>query len=80
MLRHLLGSALRISNQAPRYEAQARAARIRASPGAISRTMLDLHLRMLGEAARLDRAAAPLQAEGIPILCQDVPPIPPFAR
>jgi hypothetical protein len=34
---------------------------------------------MLGEGASLDERAAPLQAEGIPILCQDVPPIPPFA-
>jgi hypothetical protein len=79
MLRHLLESALRISNQAPRYAAQARERGLLASPAELSRTMLDLHLSMLGEAARLDARAAPLQAEGIPILCQDVPPIPPFA-
>jgi hypothetical protein len=30
------------------------------------------------DAVRLQRRAAPLQAEGIPTLCQDVPPIPPY--
>ena len=79
MLRHLLESALRISNQAPRHAAEARARGLADSPADLSRTMLDLHLGMLGEAARLDRRAAPLQAEGIPLLCQDVPPIPPAA-
>lgn len=78
MLRHLLESALRISNQAPRYAEEARARGLAESPSELSRTLLDLHLTMLGEAARLDRRAAPLQARGIPILCQDVPPIPPF--
>ena len=77
MLRHLLESALRISNQAPRYAAEAEARGLVASPEALSRTLLELHLGMLGEAAKLDARAAPLQAEGIPIICQDVPPIPP---
>lgn len=75
MTRHLLESALRISNQAPVYEAQARERGLR-SPAGVSRLMLSLHLSTLREAAKLDRRAAPLQAEGIPILCQDVPPIP----
>jgi hypothetical protein len=78
MMRHLLESALRISNQASVYEAQAGERGLR-SPGGVSRLMLNLHLSTLGEAAKLDRRAAPLQAEGIPIICQDVPPIPPTA-
>jgi hypothetical protein len=78
MTRHLLESALRIRNQAPVYEAQARERGLR-SPAGVSRLMLNLHLSTLGEAAKLDRRAAPLQAEGIPIICQDVPPIPPAA-
>ncbi|HEY0024851.1 MAG TPA: hypothetical protein VGB24_18195 [Longimicrobium sp.] len=78
MMRHLLESALRISNQASVYEAQARERGLR-SPAGVSRLMLNLHLSTLGEAAKLDRRAAPLQAEGIPIICQDVPPIPPRA-
>lgn len=80
MLRHLLESALRISNQAPRYAEAAKDQGGVPSPAGLSRTLLELHLGMLGEAARLDARAAPLQAEGIPIICQDVPPIPPFAE
>ncbi|HEX6368882.1 MAG TPA: hypothetical protein VF006_08115 [Longimicrobium sp.] len=78
MVRHLLESALRIANQAPLYEARARELGLR-SPAGVSRMMLDLHLTALAEAAALDRRAAPLQARGIPIVCQDVPPIAPFA-
>ena len=78
MTRHLLESALRISNGARRYAADAQARGV-ASPVRLSRALLTLHLYTLGEAARLDRRAAPIQAEGIPIICQDVPPIPPEA-
>jgi hypothetical protein len=77
MTRHLLESALRITNGAQRYSADAEARGV-ASPARLSRVLLTMHLTTLGEAARLDRRAAPLQAEGIPIVCQDVPPIPPF--
>ncbi len=76
MTRHLLESALRITNGAQRYAADAEARGV-ASPARLSRALLSMHLTTLGEAARLDRGAAPLQAEGIPIVCQDVPPIPP---
>jgi hypothetical protein len=76
MTRHLLESALRITNGAWRYAADAEARGV-ASPAPLSRTLLSMHLTTLGEAARLDQRAAPLQAEGIPIVCQDVPPIPP---
>jgi hypothetical protein len=78
MTRHLLESALRITNGAQRYAADAEARGV-ASPARLSRALLSMHLTTLGEAARLDRRAAPLQAEGIPIICQDVPPIPPFS-
>lgn len=77
MVRHLLESALRVSNLAPLHEAEARARGL-PSTRRLSRTLLDLHLMILGEAARLDRRAAPLQAEGVPIVCRDVPPIPPY--
>ncbi|HYW10758.1 MAG TPA: hypothetical protein VE871_02345 [Longimicrobium sp.] len=80
MLRHLLESALRVSNHAPRYVAEADARGLSASPEDLSRALLDLHLIALRDAAKLDVRAAPLQADGIPILCQDVPPIPPFAN
>ncbi|HEV2132239.1 MAG TPA: hypothetical protein VGR27_14085, partial [Longimicrobiaceae bacterium] len=77
MLRHLLESALRIANLAPIQAARAEALGMD-SPEGLSWLLLRLHLLTLEDAARLDRAAAPLQAEGIPIICQDVPPIAPL--
>jgi hypothetical protein len=47
------------------------------STAGLSRLVLRLHLFTLGDAAKLDALAAPIQARGIPILCQDVPPIAP---
>ncbi len=77
MLRHLLESALRIANLAPIHAAEA--ARMgMPSPENVSWLMIRLHLMTFEEAAQLDRAAAPIQAQGIPIVCQDVPPIAPF--
>ncbi len=77
MLRHLLESALRIANLAPIQAARAEALGMD-SPEGLSWLLLRLHLLTLADAARLDRIAAPLQAEGIPIICQDVPPIAPL--
>lgn len=77
MLRHLLESALRIANVAPVHAAEAAGIDM-PTPEGLSWLMIRLHLMTFEEAARLDRMAAPIQAEGIPILCQDVPPIAPF--
>jgi hypothetical protein len=76
MLRHLLESMLRVATLAPVHAARAEAAGMK-SPAGLSRLVLRLHLFTLGDAAKLDALAAPIQARGIPILCQDVPPIPP---
>ena len=76
LLRHLLESAGRVVRLAPGHATRA-AEQDLPSPAGLSRLMLRLHLLALGTAARLDARAAPLQARGIPILCQDVPPIPP---
>lgn len=76
MLRHLLESMLRVATLAPAHAAAAEAAGMR-SPAGLSRLVLRLHLLTLADAAKLDALAAPLQARGVPILCQDVPPIPP---
>ncbi|HEX2094139.1 MAG TPA: hypothetical protein VHG28_17175 [Longimicrobiaceae bacterium] len=76
MLRHLLESMLRIAVLAPRHAARAEALGMR-PPVGLSRLLLRLHLLVLADAAKLDAQAAPIQARGIPILCQDVPPIPP---
>jgi hypothetical protein len=39
--------------------------------------MLAAHLDSLDESARIDMMAAPVQAMNVPIICQDVPYIPP---
>lgn len=74
MVRHVLESSLRITDLAPVHAARAREAGMR-SPERLSWLMLRAHLLTLEESARLDRWAAPIQAAGVPILCQDVPPI-----
>ncbi|HLL48487.1 MAG TPA: hypothetical protein VK399_17425, partial [Longimicrobiaceae bacterium] len=76
MLRHLLESMLRVTSLAPTHAARAEAAGMKSTAG-LSRLVLRLHLFALVDAAKLDVVAAPIQARGIPILCQDVPPISP---
>jgi len=76
MTRHMLESVRRIANFAPVQDARARAAGMSGAL-ALSEDMVRLHLLSLGAAARLDERAAPLQAEGLPIICRDVPAIPP---
>jgi hypothetical protein len=75
MVRHVLESLARGAWLAPQYEARAKALGLRRSPAPVSRSALGLQIEALGYAAGLDFLAAPLQAEGIPILCQDVPPL-----
>jgi hypothetical protein len=79
MLRHMLESALRCSNLAPRYIEKAKQSRMK-SPADLSWFLIRLHLMALGGCAKLDALAAPLQAQGIPIIGQDVPPITPLPR
>ena len=75
MLRHLLESLRRIAHLAPRHDDAARTAGV-GSTRDLSTLMLRMHLWPLPASTRLDHRAAPLQAEGIPILFQDLPPIP----
>lgn len=76
LVRHLLESAYRLSRLAPVHVAAARARGLR-SPAPLLARLLHLHLWALGPARVLDRWARPLQARGIAILAQDLPPIPP---
>lgn len=75
MLRHMLESMARIAALAPHHESAALAKGL-PSTLSLSTDMIDSHFLLLARAIELDRAAAPLQARNIPILCQDVPPIP----
>ena len=62
MARHLLSSIVRVSNLAPEQLE-------------ISGKLLRSHLKALSLSGKIDRAAAPIQAQGIPIVCGDVPEI-----
>jgi hypothetical protein len=77
MLRHLLESTRRIALVAPGLHRLA-GRRGLASPLPLLSRLLRVHLWGCGAAGRLDRLALPLQADGLPILCRDVPPIPPY--
>jgi hypothetical protein len=76
MLRHVLESTLRAVNLAPVHEAESAQLGL-ASPRAISRDLIVAQIGLIAVATTLDDDAAALQADGIPILCRDVPPIPP---
>lgn len=76
MTRHVLESTLRAANLAPKHIAASRAAGQLFSPRALSVAFIEAHLDALFFAKDLDQRAAPLQARGIAIICDDVPPIP----
>lgn len=75
MLRHLLESARRIATVAPAHVSAAEVQGL-PSPAPLLGRLLLLHLLGLETAMRLDRRAHVLQRQGIPILEQDLPPIP----
>jgi hypothetical protein len=74
MTKHLIESIGRIASLAPGHVEKARLLGL-GSPLSISEDMIRSHLTMVKSAVQLDTLAAPVQAEGIAIICQDVPPI-----
>ena len=74
MTRHLLESVGRIAKLAPGHIQKSKSLGLK-SPARLSNSMISSHLLMLPESVALDVLAAPIQAQGIQILCQDVPPI-----
>ena len=75
MTRHLLESILRSARLEPLYERMS-VERGLPKPNFISKTFIRAQIRQLTKATEIDDEAAPLQAEGIPIICNDVPPSP----
>lgn len=75
LLRHMLESVARISHVAPRHSSLARQKGMKPTDR-FSWRLVQLHLLALPSFSRLDRLAAPLQSRGVPIIHQDVPPIP----
>lgn len=74
LVRHMLESIRRTAMLAPKHEKKALAKGMR-SPRFLAKVILKSHLDLLYESAQLDILAAPMQAEGIMIICQDIPPI-----
>ncbi len=78
MTRHLLESVRRAAGLAPRHLAATRALGWRwYTPQPLSRAFVALQVDALPAAAALDESAAVLQSGGIPILCRDLPDVPP---
>ncbi|WP_413290310.1 hypothetical protein [Bdellovibrio sp. HCB337] len=75
MVRHFLESIRRVAGLAEKHDQKSRAV-LGVGTKFLSKKMLIVHLDELQFAADLDKMAAPLQAAGVPILCQDVPAIP----
>ena len=72
MSRHFVESLGRIAALAPKHIQAAKEQGLD-NPSELIASMLRFHLFGLDYAAKIDALAAPLQYEGIPIVCQDVP-------
>lgn len=75
MVKHILESIRRIAALTPIHAQKAQELHL-ISTELLSRALLRSHIRLMNEAAEIDKLAAPLQADGLPIICQDVPFIP----
>ena len=72
MYRHVVESMLIVSREAVKHAKQAQALGLE-NPEPWSISLLKLHLQALEPSIKLDQRAAPIQADGIPFLCSDVP-------
>jgi hypothetical protein len=77
LVRHFLDSVVRAANLAPIHIEQSKPANESRASARLSWEFIEMQLFGLAEMEKIDELAAPLQAQGIPILCQDVPQIPP---
>ncbi len=75
LVRHFLESIRRSANYAPIHIRETQNLNI-ASPKKLIKRFIKLHLFAFKNAEAIDHLAYPLQAEGLPIICQDVPVIP----
>lgn len=75
LVRHFLESIRRSANYAPYHLAQAEEEGLK-SPKKLIKNFIKLHLIGMKSAEKIDSLAFELQAQGLPILCQDVPFIP----
>ncbi|MBU6153596.1 MAG: hypothetical protein KGP28_04775 [Bdellovibrionales bacterium] len=79
MLRHMLESVIRVANLAPLHENRRLELSLKESTLGLSKWLFFSHFSAFQFATWLDAKAAPLHAEGLPIVFQDVPAIPPVS-
>jgi hypothetical protein len=72
LMRHTLDSIVRVATLAPRHAEKARSLGL-PSPEKLERRLIESHWALLDQVHRLDRRASKLQADGLPIVCNDVP-------
>jgi hypothetical protein len=72
MLRHIIESVYRFAYFLPLQQEAARDAGLK-SPAALSFEVMWLQVQTLGSAYRIDLWSAPIQRQGIPILCAELP-------
>jgi len=76
MVRHFIESIHLLAQNGPRYDLDyERWIGGSSYPSRLIWKFIKLHLRSLSLMDKLDRQAAPFQQRGLPILCQDIPPI-----
>ncbi len=75
MYRHVIESLLRIAVLAPHHETLAKKKNLKLSPLCLSKYLVWAHLATLKFSHELDRDLAPIQADNIPILFNDLPHI-----
>lgn len=75
LMKHMLESIRRVAALTPQHKAVS-VQRLGLSSEFLSRRILSSHINLLKESAQIDLLAVPLQMEGLPIVCQDVPEIP----
>lgn len=75
MVRHFLESIRRTANYAPIHISHAEALGLK-SPKSLIKRFISLHLTGMKKAEKIDSLAFEFQAQGLPIVCQDLPYIP----
>ncbi len=75
LMRHTFESIARVAALAPGHLQASRSLELPSTED-LSMSLLESHFYMINQMNSLDKLALPIQISGVPILCQDVPPIP----
>lgn len=75
MIRHVLESIARVAKQGIKYDEMAKEKGLTEKPSELTLKILKYEIKTLYGSAQLDEKAALFQAQGVPILCHDLPVI-----